>query len=230
MITFEYASSKLGRVDPDTKKKAEEIFYAAKKAGHDIWFMWGMGGGAEHGSGNALDLMVRNEAAGDFVRNYIWANRSRLRVRHVIWEQHITSTVKQPGVRRKMEDRGNTTKNHYDHNHVWFLDGATYVPPTKLGGGMTAPYPSVPKPPATKPVVKVRTLARGVNGADVRQLQAEMNRVFPGYPGPLLDKDGSFGPATERQVKEFQRRTGLKVDGRVGPVTRAKLKSNGVRL
>ena len=95
---------------------------------------------------------------------------------------------------------------------------------------MTAPYTPAPKPPAKKPAVKVRTLARGVKGSDVRQLQAEMNRVFPGYPGPLLDKDGSFGPATERQVKEFQRRTGLKVDGRVGPATRAKLKSNGVRL
>ena len=230
MTTREHASSKLGKINPATRSKAKEIFEAAQKAGHDIWFMWGMGGGQEHGSGNALDLMVRNEAAGDFVRNYIWANRSRLRLRHVIWEQHITSTVKQPGVRRKMEDRGNTTKNHYDHNHVWFLDGATYVPPPKLGGGMTAPYTPAPKPPAKKSVVKVRTLARGVKGSDVRQLQAEMNRVFPSYPGPLLAKDGSFGPATERQVKEFQRRTGLKVDGRVGPATRAKLKSNGVRL
>ena len=69
MTTWAHASSKLGAINPATRSKAKEIFDAAQKAGHDIWFMWGMGGGSEHGSGNALDLMVRNEAGGDFVRN-----------------------------------------------------------------------------------------------------------------------------------------------------------------
>jgi hypothetical protein len=223
--SFEYVSSKLGNVKPETKLIAKELFDAAKKAGHQVWFMWGMGGGKEHGSGLALDLMVRNEAAGDFLRDYIWANRSRLRLHHVIWEQHITSTVVQPGVRRKMADRGSTTENHYDHNHVWFFPGE-YVPPVKLGGGTHAP---IPKPPAKPPVVIVRTLHRGCEGDDVKRLQSELRRVFPAYAGQLA-RDGSFGPKTEAAVREFQHRAGLAIDGRVGPKTRTKLKAYGVRL
>lgn len=146
--SWEYVSSKLGSaLKPETRAKAKEIFDAAAKAGHEIWFMWGMGNSSEHKTGRALDLMVRNEAAGDWVRNYIWANRARLRLQHVIWEQHITSTVTQPGVRRKMPDRGNSTENHYDHNHVLFLTGA-YVAP----GKPTAPKPTTPAPkPPTVP-------------------------------------------------------------------------------
>lgn len=228
MSTFAFASSKLGKVDPETYSIAREIHTAAAKEGHDIWFMWGMGTSGEHATGNALDLMVRNEAAGDWIRNYIWANRRRLRLKHVIWEQHITSTVVQPGVRRLMADRGSTTENHYDHNHVLFYPGPYQAP--SLTTPVVKPKPK-PKP-TTKPVVKVRTLRRGSNGADVKRLQSEMNRVFPGYPGPLLVVDGDFGKNTEDDVMEFQRRTRrqLKVDGIVGPATRALLKSHGVRL
>jgi peptidoglycan hydrolase-like protein with peptidoglycan-binding domain len=227
MSDFGYVSSKLGNVKPETKSIAHEIYVAAQKAGHDIWFMWGMGSSGEHATGNALDLMVRNEAAGDWIRNYIWTHRKRLRLRHVIWEQHITSTVVQPGVRRLMADRGSTTENHFDHNHVWFFPG-TYQAPTRE----VSVLPTVlrPKPsPGKKPVVKVRVLRRGTKGADVKRLQAEMNRVFPAYPGKLA-VDGDFGRATEETVKEFQRRAGLTPDGVVGPKTRAKLKSMGVRL
>ena len=226
MSTWEHVSSKLGAVHPATKAKAKEIYDAAKAAGHDIWFMWGMGGGKEHGSGNALDLMVKNEAAGDWVRNYIWANRARLRLRHVIWEQHITSTVVQPGVRRKMEDRGSTTENHYDHNHVWFLDDRAYVPP-KDGKPVQPPVTS--KPPATKPVRTVRTLKLGSKGEDVKRLQHELKRLFPLYAGDLKE-DGSFGPKTLSAVRQFQARARLARDGRVGPQTRAKLKSYGAHL
>lgn len=142
MSTWTSVSKKIGNVKPETKAIAKEIYEAAKKAGHDIWYIWGMGTSQEHRTGLALDLMVRNNAAGDWVRNYIWANRSRLRLRHVIWEQHITSTVVQPGKRRKMEDRGDPTANHYDHNHVWLFAG-TYRPPS----GSTAPKPSTPSKP-----------------------------------------------------------------------------------
>lgn len=128
MSNWDYVSSRLGSVKEETRHIAKEIYDVAYESGHEIWFMWGMGSSVEHSSGTALDLMVRNEAGGDFIRNYIWANRQRLRLRHVIWEQHITSTVNQPGVRRRMADRGNDTANHYDHVHVWFFEGA-YQPP-----------------------------------------------------------------------------------------------------
>lgn len=150
MSTYAEVSEKLGKISAPTKSMSKEIFDAAKKAGHEIWYMWGMGSGSEHVTGRALDLMVRNEAAGDWIRNYIWANRQRLHLQHVIWEQHITSTVTQPGVRRKMADRGNTTNNHYDHVHVLFFSGAYKAPGTTT--------PSKPAPAPTKPSKKSNDL------------------------------------------------------------------------
>lgn len=145
--SWEYVSSKLGSIQPATRSVAKEVFDAAKAAGHEIWFMWGMGSSAEHRTGRALDLMVRNEAGGDWIRNYLWNNRKRLRLQHVIWEQHITSTVTQPGVRRLMPDRGNSTKNHFDHNHLLLFAGAYQAPESKP----TPPpvTPPKPKPPTT---------------------------------------------------------------------------------
>jgi len=157
MSDYSYVSSKLGKVSGPTKSKSKEIFDAAKKAGHDIWFMWGYDGNAsntEHHSGRALDFMVRNEAAGDWVRNYIWKNRARLGLQHVIWEQHITSTVTQPGVRRKMADRGNTTANHYDHVHALFFTG-TYKAP----GSESTPVDPPPKKHKTNEEVAREVLA-----------------------------------------------------------------------
>ena len=228
MASFAYVSSKLGPVNSATRSIALEVFNAARAAGYDVWFMWGYdpnSSNKEHHSKRALDFMVRNEAAGDFIRNYIWANRARLRLRHVIWEQHITSTVVKPGVRRKMSDRGNATQNHYDHVHAWFFEGS-YQPPK------SSPAPTKSSPAPTKPS-GVRTLLRSASkrtlGDDVKRLQAGLKRVFPAYAGHL-DVDGSYGPATEKAVKEFQRRVGIEVDGRVGPITRDRLKRHGITI
>jgi hypothetical protein len=125
--TYAKASEKLGPIQAATKSISKEVFDAAAKAGHEIWYMWGYDGDAsntEHHSGRALDFMVHNHDAGQWVRNYIWTNRQRLRLQHVIWEQHITSTVTSPGVVRKMNDRGNTTANHMDHVHALFFAGS----------------------------------------------------------------------------------------------------------
>lgn len=132
--SYATVSAKLGKVKPETKSISKEIFDAAKSAGHEIWYMWGMGSSSEHATGRALDFMVRNEKAGDWIRNYIWTHRKRLRLLHVIWEQHITSTVTQPGARRKMADRGDVTQNHMDHVHVLFFAGSYQKP-----GGSTVP-------------------------------------------------------------------------------------------
>lgn len=128
-MSFKSVTARLGNVEDQTLKTAEEVYNAAQKAGHDIWYMWGMGTSAEHKTGRALDWMVRTKAAGDFVRNYLWTHRKRLRLRHVIWRQHVTSTVIQPGKVRLMEDRGNATANHFDHVHSFQFPGAYQGPP-----------------------------------------------------------------------------------------------------
>lgn len=144
----DYLISKIGNVDPATKSKAVEIIRAANAAGHKVRFVWGMGGPPEHSTGRALDLMVYDHAAGEWIRNYIWANRARLKLKHVIWAQTITSTVVQPGVRRRMEDRGSPTNNHMDHNHVLFLEGAYTAPGA-------APRPTTTTTTAKKPVTVI---------------------------------------------------------------------------
>jgi peptidoglycan hydrolase-like protein with peptidoglycan-binding domain len=53
------------------------------------------------------------------------------------------------------------------------------------------------------------TLRRGVQGDDVKTVQAKV-----GVPA-----DGAFGPATEAAVRAFQRQQGLVPDGIVGPAT-----------
>ena len=61
-------------------------------------------------------------------------------------------------------------------------------------------------------------LKRGSKGDRVRELQTKLNKV-----GSNIAVDGSFGPATENAVKEFQKNYGLAVDGIVGPNTTKKL-------
>lgn len=220
-----YLISKVGDINPSTRSKLIEIIKAANKAGHKVRFAWGKSNEGEHKTGNAIDIMVNDEAAGDWIRNYTWANRRRLGLEHVIWEQHITSTKVQPGVRRKMPGRGSPTENHYDHNHIKFLNANPYVAPT------AAAKPPAPtkKPPVVKPKKKVRNLRRGMHGNDVRNLQKGLKRAFPKYSGRIA-VDGDFGPNTEREVREFQQRAGLKVDGVVGPNTRAALRKRGVNI
>lgn len=59
----------------------------------------------------------------------------------------------------------------------------------------------------TKPVMR---------GEDVKRLQKAL-----GFPE--ADVDGIFGKDTDREVREFQEKRGLKVDGRVGPATWSQL-------
>jgi murein L,D-transpeptidase YcbB/YkuD len=81
--------------------------------------------------------------------------------------------------------------------------------------------PARPSPAATE-------LKRGTKGTRVSTLQKGLNRVFPLYS--RLAVDGDFGPATERVVKEFQRRSNLTADGIVGPNTRRALARYGITV
>lgn len=206
-MSFEHATSKLGNVKPETRLIAEELYEAAQGEGHDIWFFWGMGPSKEHSTGLALDLMVRNKEAGDFLRNYIWQNRSRLRLRHVIWWQRITSTVTRPGVIRRMRDRGNATQNHYDHVHVLFMGGEYRQP-----------------------------AGSAENGSLVARMQRALNVTADGKWGPITDRvailmrsaskarRGWPEPTNESfNVKHVQEIVGTTVDGIWGGNSQAAL-------
>lgn len=98
----------------------------------------------------------------------------------------------------------------------WISLGSNLV--TRLSGSTPAPAP------APSPTV----LKRGSTGTAVRNLQSGLNRVFPLYS--KLAVDGSFGPATEAVIREFQKRAKLAVDGVVGSATKTALAKYGVKF
>lgn len=67
--------------------------------------------------------------------------------------------------------------------------------------------------------VHARTLKRGDVGEDVAELQRMLTAA--GFPVPDI---GTYGPVTERMVREYQSRHGLDADGIVGPRTLASLR------
>lgn len=72
------------------------------------------GDGGDHGSGNAVDVMVSG-ARGDQVAAWLQQNAGRLNITYVIWKQRIWTPG---GSWKPMEDRGDPTQNHFDHVHV----------------------------------------------------------------------------------------------------------------
>ena len=71
-----------------------------------------------HGSGQAIDAMISDSAAGWRLANWVRANASRLGVSEVIYSQKIWTVQRSGEGWRGMSDRGSSTANHYDHVHV----------------------------------------------------------------------------------------------------------------
>ena len=63
------------------------------------------------------------------------------------------------------------------------------------------------------------TVKKGDKGTPVRWVQERLAKA-----GYKLTVDGSFGSATDKAVRKYQKAKGLEVDGRVGVRTRTKLK------
>jgi N-acetylmuramoyl-L-alanine amidase CwlA len=79
--------------------------------------------------------------------------------------------------------------------------------------------------PKSKPYPTV-TIQMGDKGEQVERLQKCLNKLNNKFKifKPNLEVDGSFGPATFKAVKAFQKKYKLTVDGSVGPKTRRKIK------
>ncbi len=65
-----------------------------------------------------------------------------------------------------------------------------------------------------------RVLRQGMSGKDVKKMQKFLTRV-----GIRTSVDGQFGPATFRRVKSWERRSQLRVNGRLDRPDASKLKS-----
>lgn len=98
--------------------------------------------------------------------------------------------------------------------------GSTLIRVGQVLHNVTKNVPVVPTVPKPAPKVDANVLSRGDRGAAVMRLQMFLNKTYPAYS--RLGIDGKFGPATERVVKECQRRLGVRVDGAVGPIFRSR--------
>lgn len=239
------AMAYLGSVTANTRDKCLQVLQALEAAqGKTLTHCWGMGGG-EHGTGRAVDFMTFNDqAAGDYIANYLIENRARLGVAWVIWRQRIWNVSAggygAAGQWNPMEDRGDSTQNHYDHVHVLFgsdaLTGAAPAPVVVPGVNATRPAPgprhAFPLPDGyyfgendgTDYSVSGR-YTRSFKGQDatywIKELVTQLERrgwnIDKG--GPYLTvwgNDGVAGPEFTRLVLAFQRDQGLYVDGKAG--------------
>ena len=74
------------------------------------------GGGGDHGTGRALDIMV-DPATGDQIAAFLQKHRSELGIHYLIWQQRIWRPSTSSSW-RGMSDRGSPTANHMDHVHA----------------------------------------------------------------------------------------------------------------
>ncbi|MBO5249100.1 MAG: hypothetical protein J6B54_07475 [Clostridia bacterium] len=94
--------------------------------------------------------------------------------------------------------------------------------------------PSVPVPPSGGFLPNRGYFRRGDLNGDVEKINRFWYDVFPAYAQSLDRRANNvlgplFGENTEAWTKEFQRRTGLASDGKIGPVTLAEMKKFGFR-
>ena len=69
----------------------------------------------EHGTGQAIDFMIANDAQGDAIAAWVQSHVGQFNVKYLIWQQRYWA----PGEGWSlMEDRGSPTANHMDHVHV----------------------------------------------------------------------------------------------------------------
>ena len=116
---------------------------------------------------------------------------------------------------------------HVDPEHLWSGLGIDYtmdgfrndVKKAMRGSGVT---PTTSQPVAEKTVsVKVRQLSKGMDGNDVKTLQAAL--IANGFSCGTAGADGDFGRATAAALRKFQTKYGLGVDGIAGNATWSKL-------
>lgn len=190
--------SYLGAVKTPTKQIAAEISnkfnLPSYGAPYNSPVIWGYNAdGAEHGTGRALDIMVQHPGAtGDAIADYLWANRSRFGVIHILWRQRIKSSQVAPGVWRAMANRGSPTNNHMDHIHVLF------------DGRSVSGTPSAPSRPASS-----SGFYKPTGNMSVKEIQKAVG----------VSADGLYGSGTKTAVAKLQRSLGLPADGLWGDVT-----------
>ncbi|MDF2615491.1 MAG: cell surface protein [Sedimentibacter sp.] len=110
------------------------------------------------------------------------------------------------------------TESKYLTSDIYAKRGGIYL---KEGSHVVMALENAVQKKKNNPYVEPKdSVEFGELGISVRWAQWELN-----YAGFATKVDGEFGSNTDKQVKAFQEKYNLKIDGKVGPITRAKLKS-----
>lgn len=116
------------------------------------------------------------------------------------------------------------SNEHRQHFHISAKPGSTAMDargwnlPSLHAVAAPTPAPPAPRPSAPVPAGNLLYLTKPyMSGPAVKELQRVLNAW---YPWLRLVEDGIFGPATDKGVRELQKRAGIAVDGVVGPATR----------
>lgn len=141
--------------------------------------------------------------------------------------------------------------NNWVENNLksWVMQGNSlppeqvmYIDPnfTKIADSGGLSFQEVPKEPPTEVSINTNFLGErgwlqfGDSGPNVEKLCRFMYDTFPGY-AKILNRNKNnllgdyYGENIQAWIKEFQKRTDLKQDGCVGPITLAKLKEFGFK-
>lgn len=118
---------------------------------------------------------------------------------------------------------------HVDPEHLWAGLGIGYTMAgfrkdvkAAMSGVKVEPTTQSAAPVAEKTLtVKMRQLQRGMEGSDVRTLQAAL--IANGFSCGSAGTDGDFGAGTEAALKKFQTKYSLGADGIAGNGTWGKL-------
>lgn len=115
---------------------------------------------------------------------------------------------------------------HVDPEHLWnglkmgySMDGFRKDVKAAMSGATVTP--TTTKVEEKTVTVKVRQLSKGMNGNDVKTLQAAL--IANGFSCGSAGADGDFGSGTETALKKFQTKYSLGADGIAGNGTWGKL-------
>ncbi|MGA4669236.1 M15 family metallopeptidase [Propionibacteriaceae bacterium Y1923] len=193
-----HVRSELQPLVQELMRRTVAMGYTLRKAdtgAYNCRFIGGTRTPSNHAYGRAIDINWQSNPQSTVFKSDIPPAVVKMWINHgFYWGGHYTSPTKYDTMHFEFMGSYSSINTYYNR-----LTGSTTPPPSN-----------------------VATLAVGSTGARVTTLQKTMNTWFPSYADTPLATDGIFGTKTENAVKEFQRRTGLTVDGRFGPATRAK--------
>lgn len=173
---------------------------------------------------------------------YVWVSYPRLKVKMLHY--HLNSIKVKAGQKVNKNTllgyTGKTGKATGVHLHLGVkrLSGGDYIDPEKWSKDE---YTAPPKPASTsKPASTTSTaktdsffpargyFKKGDVSPNVGKIASFMRKTFPSYTSEKA-LGNTYGDNLIKAVKEFQKRTGLKVDGYFGKLTLAKLEQFGFK-